>query len=153
MNIPTYQIECKKDGIRQNQDGLMKLTLALHPNDIPAQLYTDPMGQRYMMVLAPIGDDEQPLPVTPKAEKEPRAWKELSPVEQAGILATQSAFQSFAGAINSLVAPAEEHAAQYIRNYCGIQSRRELICTAAAQEKFKELCAKFYDWKNHGVAA
>ena len=57
----TQPIEVKKDGLRQVQDGTWKLSLTVHPEDMPTSLMQAPMGTRYGMALIEIGDDEMPV--------------------------------------------------------------------------------------------
>ncbi len=83
MTVPTLQMEVKKDGLRQMQDGTWNLSLKVHPNDMPVDLMQALMGTRYMCVIAQIGDDCQPsdvaehnMPMVPeevvKAHQKPR---------------------------------------------------------------------------------
>src|SRR5687768_25811 len=60
MMTLTYQMEIKKDALRQTQSGDTKVTFTIHPADMPQELYADQMGQRYMAVLVPLNDDETP---------------------------------------------------------------------------------------------
>lgn len=53
--------ECKKDALRQNQDGSWKLTVNIHPDEFPPSLTMNAMGQRYVCALVAIDDNEQPL--------------------------------------------------------------------------------------------
>lgn len=45
MTDNPHLFEAKKDGLRQTQDGLWKLTLTVLPHDMPAWLLSAPMGQ------------------------------------------------------------------------------------------------------------
>lgn len=53
MNVATearaaaLQVEVKKDGLSQLQDGSWVLKLKVHPTDMPPALLTAPMGTRY----------------------------------------------------------------------------------------------------------
>lgn len=55
-----YKFECKKDAMRQNQDGSWKATINIHPDEMDTNFLSDQMGQRYMAVIVPINDDETP---------------------------------------------------------------------------------------------
>ena len=50
--------EAKLHGFRKTQDGIV-VSFVLHPQDWPQQLALDPLGTRYMLAVAQIGDDEQ----------------------------------------------------------------------------------------------
>lgn len=51
--------EAKKDGLRQTQDGLWKLTLTVI--DLPSWLLTASMGTRLQVAVVEIADDETPV--------------------------------------------------------------------------------------------
>ncbi len=60
MTVPSVVCEARKVAYRQTKEGLV-VAFVIHPNDMPDALAVAPLGQRYMLALAAIGDDEQPL--------------------------------------------------------------------------------------------
>lgn len=50
--------EAKLHGFRKTQDGIV-VSFVLHPQDWPQALALDPLGTRYMLAVAQIGDDER----------------------------------------------------------------------------------------------
>lgn len=61
--------EAKKHAIRQTQDGWV-VSFIVHPNDMSSDFATAPLGTRYMVGFAAIGDDEQPIsPAGPSTQK------------------------------------------------------------------------------------
>ena len=60
MTVPSFHVEAKKIAYRQSRDGLV-VSFVIHPNDMPDALAVAPLGQRYMLALAAIGDDEKPM--------------------------------------------------------------------------------------------
>ena len=52
--------EAKKYAYRQSRDGMV-LSFILHPDDVPNELATAKIGQRYMIACAQIGEDERPV--------------------------------------------------------------------------------------------
>lgn len=60
MTIPSAHFEAKKHAYRQTQDGVV-ISFVVHPNDLNAALAVAPLGTRYMVAVAEIGDDEQPI--------------------------------------------------------------------------------------------
>ncbi len=60
MTVPSVHCEARKVAYRQTKEGLV-VAFVIHPNDMPDALAVAPLGQRYMLALAAIGDDEQPL--------------------------------------------------------------------------------------------
>jgi hypothetical protein len=60
MTVPAVHCEAKKVAYRQTKDGLV-VSFVIHPNDMPDALAVAPLGQRYMLAMAAIGDDEKPV--------------------------------------------------------------------------------------------
>jgi hypothetical protein len=82
MTVPSFHVEAKKIAYRQSRDGLV-VSFVIHPNDMPDALAVAPLGQRYMLALAAIGDDERPIPVVDQSH--------LSRVDNPGVGATPAA--------------------------------------------------------------
>lgn len=61
MSISAIHFEAKKHAYRQTQDGVV-VSFVVHPNDLNAAFAVAPLGTRYVLALAEIGDDEQPNP-------------------------------------------------------------------------------------------
>lgn len=75
-----YRMEVKKDALRQTQQGDVKVTFTIHPQDMPIQLYGDAMGQRFLCVLVPLSDDDSPrvsAPVASSAQAESQAGSKV----------------------------------------------------------------------------
>lgn len=155
-----YRMEAKKDGLRQTQTGDVKLTFTIHPQDMHANLYSDPMGQRYVLVAVPIDDNDSPLPPTvnsgpdnsvkaggkpvtdsSSAGREPRKWGDIPYVEQAGILSQDQRFWRYTQSDSA------ESAAQAIRLACGVKSRKEILPGTYAGRLFDDLCKGYQDFK------
>jgi len=60
MTVLSMHCEARKIAYRQSKDGLV-VSFVIHPNDMPDALAVAPLGQRYMLALAAIGDDEKPV--------------------------------------------------------------------------------------------
>ena len=132
-------IECKKDGLRQCQDGTWKLSLTVHPNDMPTSLMTAAMGTRYAVALVEIGDDEEPVEPVPQQDKPSgeaakerskggrRAWSELPPSQQAGMACRKPQFQLW---VKNKYASARmyrnDRTDEWLRDFFKIESRSEL---------------------------
>lgn len=72
-DIPTIQLECKKDGLQQLQNGTWKLSLTVNGEDMEKAIGTlgkAPMGTIYMVVLAEVGDDGKAVDRSGGEEKE-----------------------------------------------------------------------------------
>ena len=55
-----WKTEAKKYAYRQTKDGMV-LSFVLHPDDVPKEIATAPIGQRYMVACAQIDDHENPI--------------------------------------------------------------------------------------------
>jgi hypothetical protein len=61
MTVPASHCEAKLHGFRRTAEGVV-VSFVLHPAEVPQALALDPLGTRYMIALAQIGDDELPIP-------------------------------------------------------------------------------------------
>lgn len=161
-----YQIEMVKDSLKQVQSGAIKVTFTIHPNDMPPELYTDAMGQRYMAVIVPIGDNEEPRDrgitdpcSTPsdqgKGSDSPgRKWNELSYAERAGIRCSDERFHTFLSKdhqtvwleaankyINETMGKNKNTlvAGETLRNLCGVGSRKDILPATEAAMIFDDI--------------
>ena len=93
------RLEAKKDGLSQLQNGAWKLTLSVHPSDMPAAILSAAMGTRYVIAAVEVADDETPVLHTdePKAETgKPKSKRdERKPSAQAGIRCEEPGFDVF----------------------------------------------------------
>ncbi len=158
----SLQMEAKKDGLSQLQDGSWVLKLKVHPSEMPAALMMASMGTRFMAVLVEISDDETPVsPDEQKARDKPakdrRSWSSLPLSQQAAIRCDELVFQRFVGErldLNSqqtVVGP--DRAAAYVREHCGVTSRKSLDTLKPAGDLWRELDADFQFWLKHPEAA
>lgn len=129
----SYKFEAKKDALRQNQDGGCKLTININPDDMDFSLFAEPMGQRFMVVMVAIGDDEQP-----KERADKRKLGDMKKSNQAALLCDQKMFQEFMNALT------KEHADKLLKVKLGISSKSELD---NADYGFSELVKKYEAYK------
>ncbi|WP_331300320.1 hypothetical protein [Methylobacterium oryzae] len=171
-----YDIECKKHGLRQSQQGDVTVTFTMNPDDMPPQLYKDAMGQRYRMFLIPLNDDETPRVSASAASdrakgkggrelvsgspKPSERWHELSYAKRAGIFCGESRLpeylqshdrQAWNAALNTAAGEVDEAVAIYVRSACGVTSRADIDRDQQAREAFDRLHASFQAWDRHGV--
>jgi hypothetical protein len=145
MTIPALQFEVKKDGFSQLQSGAYKLTLTLNPTDLDDNgqgLLLDfikaPMGQRYMLGMAAIGDDEQPIASEPKKAGPPtQRFQDFPRAKQAALKCKEVAF------VEWLEEDGEEGAAMWVRAHCRVQSRAELDTNDEAGDLWDKLFATY----------
>ena len=110
MNSEDYvlKFEAVKTSFRQTRDGY-HLTLVLHPNDVPNELYTSWVGTRYQCVMVELNDQDRP-------------------VEREGVQ-TEDTYRHSPEAV----------AAIRIRHLCSIESRAELAHNELAREALETL--------------
>lgn len=146
------QFECKLDALRRNQDGTVKLTLTIHPDDFPMQLMTDPLGQIYVAVMVAKNDDGTPKVSSPPAKYQEKvepasstakSWKDLPYVQRAGMLAQDKDFQAHIGVAD------ERAAAEYIRRTCGVESRKDIEKSTDSMLAFEAMYNSFDIWRKY----
>ncbi len=69
--------EAKKYAYRQTKDGMV-LSFVLHPDDVPKEMATAPIGQRYMLACAQIDDYERTQLNQGPQPKSRRLWLGLT---------------------------------------------------------------------------
>jgi hypothetical protein len=76
-------------------------------------------------------------------------FHQLPPQTQAGILCTEVQFQNFAAAQSGFPNGffGESAAAEYLRQFCGIDSRRELETSERACRKLQVLRTEYDAWR------
>lgn len=170
-DILASHCEAKKHALRQTQDGIV-VSFVLHPNEVPAALQLAPLGTRYMLAFAEIGDDEKPVnrkegdapagsnptietapaPTVPnsshalaRARKPVAAEKRLA--QQAGILCADPVFQRYLLEHHMMLTQDEEGATLAVRMICGVSTRADIVPGTAAGSAWEALCSKFIAWK------
>mgnify|MGYP003113882662 FL=1 len=128
--------EAKKYAYRQTKDGMV-LSFVLHPDDVPKEMATAPIGQRYMVACAQIDDHENPIRprATTDAEKA-LARANLICRDETYIQWVRMNFYQWHVVDETL--EDEEYAAEVIRFICGIDSRSELKTNPEARERLNE---------------
>lgn len=80
-------------------------------------------------------------------------FDDLPYAQQAGILCNDDRFRHFVGArtIKSGVSVAASGCAEYVRQICQIQSRRDLNTSSDAQTRFHALRTEFDAWNGNRI--
>tara|TARA_R110000796_G_scaffold185232_3_gene301798 strand:+ start:668 stop:1108 length:441 start_codon:yes stop_codon:yes gene_type:complete len=131
----SYGLEAIKTALRQTKDGIA-ITLVVHPNDIPADLMSDPIGSRYMVGMARLDDDD--TIITPPSVRENNKI-----VNQAGMLCREDSFQDWLFNQGIIFEKTEAAAADAVRLHCGIKSRSELASNDDARKLWAEMLGEF----------
>ena len=137
----SYGFESIKTALRQTKDGIA-ITLVVHPNDVPADLMSDPIGSRYMVGMARLDDDD--TIITPPSVREANKI-----VNQAGMLCREDSFQDWLFDQGLIFEKNEEAAAIAVRQHCNIHSRIELASNKEAQGLWTDLLGEFESRGNH----
>lgn len=153
------QVEVKKDGLSQLQDGSWVLKLKVHPSDMPAPLLTAPMGTRYVAALVEVSDDETPISPHEQATrmrpaKDKKRWSELPLSQQAAIRCNELDFQTFIHErFAQDVDPDPAVAAEVVRERCGVRSRRDIDPAMYSGRQWQSIDADYRFWLQHRGAA
>lgn len=141
--------EAVKTSMSQSKAGTI-LRLAIHPNEVPANLHTDWVGSRYMVAMVKLNEQDEP-----EISVEQREVDKL--VASAGMLCRNPSFVEFLHAKNittydptgkyPTLTPDENGVAEALRNYLEITSRADIKTNSQAREKFKSLSEEFTRWK------
>jgi|TARA_R110000803_G_scaffold65533_8_gene126698 hypothetical protein len=121
--------EAVQSYMRKDVKGV-NLTLVIHPDDVPEDLFRQPTGSRYQVAMVLINDQEQPVMPKIKAEGQ-------KAVSQAGLLCREKSFWAFLGVFT------EEEAVKELKARLDIISRSELANNKIAREGFRELVNEF----------
>ena len=131
MTIPSVHTEAKLHAFRKTKDGIV-VSFVLHPEEIPDCLSLDPLGSRYILALAKIGDDEQPVEPPQRAASEkallkaPRPFHTLPVGSQAALACKEASFRAFLlGHIGRVVAN-EQEAGACLRQHFAVNSRADI---------------------------
>lgn len=131
----TVQCEVVKIGLNQDKNGHI-LKVAIHPSELPKDLVLDPLGTRYVMVLARLNDQDEVVQPQEKSEAD-------KIISQAGLLCRNKRFIIWLHNAGHSPEASEDGAVEAIRNYCEIVSRREFRTNEMARKRFNDLVAAF----------
>ncbi len=131
----TVQCEVVKVAMAQDKNGHI-LKLSIHPDDLPKDLVLDPLGTRYMIVLAKLNDQEEVIPPKEKSDAE-------KVIDIAGLLCRNPRFRSWMFHIGYSLSDDEKGAVEGIRNLCGVKSRADFRTDEEARNRFLDLKTEF----------
>lgn len=128
--------EAVKVALKQDRTGYI-LTLNIHPDDLDERILRDFVGSRYMVVMARIDENQQPL----------NRGEFVNPVKLAGILCKSKEFQLFLQDIGELFDITEKDAVEWLRQELKITSRSELKGNEEATRRLLQINEEFKQWK------
>lgn len=127
----TIQCEVVKIAMTQDKNGHI-LKVSIHPNDLPKDLILDPLGTRYVMVLARLNDQDEVVQPKEKSDGD-------KAIDIAGLLCRNKRFIDWMFDYGYSPERTETGAVEGIREYCGVQSRKDFRTSDEARRKFFEL--------------
>lgn len=131
----TVQCEVVKIGLNQDKNGHI-LKVAIHPSDLPKDLVLDPLGTRYVMVLARLNDQDEVVQPKDKSEGD-------KAVDIAGLLCRNKRFIDWMFDYGYSPERTEDGAKEGIRDFCGVKSRAEFRTNEDSRAKFNTLKSMF----------
>jgi hypothetical protein len=131
----TVQCEVVKVAMAQDKNGHI-LKLSIHPNDLPKDLVLDPLGSRYVMVLAKLNDQDEIETPKDKSDGE-------KVVDIAGLLCRNDRFIHWLFDSGHSIGDTQQDAIAAVRDICGVKSRADFRTDEAARTRFLEMKAYF----------
>lgn len=164
--------EAKKHAYRQTQDGIV-VSFVVHPNDVSAVLAVSPLGTRYMVAFAEIGEDGNPTGMastgqkpetirtgdalvadkTEPANKERKPFNTLRPSAQAGIRCGDDDFKWFLMDAFPVTAAKHKEVPNMVRAICAVTSRAELDSNEIAGMRWSIIEEKYQSWRTDRLYA
>lgn len=136
MSELAEHFEAKKYAYRQTKDGMV-VSFVIHPDDVPKEMATAPIGQRYIVACAKIDDYENPIRPQATTDGE-RA------LAKANLICRDTSYQRWVR-LNKDEWPFinqdlddQEYAAAVIRSVCQVSSRSELKTDEHARELLED---------------
>jgi hypothetical protein len=135
--ISAVHFEAVKISMNQTSDGIV-LKLAVHPDECPSSLMTDWVGSRYMVAMAKLDDQDQPVQSANDREIERM-------IDSCGALCRNDKFQTWILRGTDLDVN-ETNAVDVLRGQLGIRSRSEFKTNAYARSAFNDMREDFQQW-------
>lgn len=131
----TIQCEVVKIAMSQDKNGHI-LKVAIHPSDLPKDLMLDPLGTRYVMVLARLNDQDEVVQPKDKSEAD-------KAISMAGLLCRNQRFIDWMFDFGQSYSRDEAGTVDGVKTYCGIESRKDFRTDEDARRRFFALVELF----------
>lgn len=162
--MTAQHFEVKKHAVRQTADGWV-MSFVVHPADMSSEFAIAPLGTRYMLALAEIGDDETPAAPSSQPPKRKEGADDGTQSEagylggalrapgeravvRAALLPKDPMFRRWLIETKRADQDGEDIAIRYVRAACGVLSRAELATNGRAAANFKLMENTFWAWRN-----
>ena len=134
--IPTSSFEAVKIAMKQDRTGYI-LTLSVHPDEVPDEIYRDFVGARYQVVMVRLDEQGEPL--------DRNAFR--NPVKEAGMLCRDKGFIDYLFETSQIEEKSEKHASEWLKSECFIFSRAELKDNRLACARLWQIEEDYIKWK------
>lgn len=151
IRAAALRFEAVSLGLKKTNPGPV-LTLRIHPQEMPADLWDHSLGSRYVVALVRLGDDDQPEVKEPQQPEPPaeratarktvkQAWGEMKLSARAGIICGDPLFYDWSARLGLppgiTVNPSDPiTAANWLRRRTAVQSRKEYDTDNAAGQRY-----------------
>ena len=137
--IDACHFEALKMALKQDATGYV-LTLRIHPDELPEEIFRDFCGARYMVAMARINDDETHVVYRNRTK-------------EAGMMCRERLFWEFLSDYTELYVRDEPLAVKTLYDICEIKSRVELNNSPKAKKAFDKLMEEYdeYSRKKCGI--
>jgi hypothetical protein len=123
-----YGFEAVKTALRQTKDGI-SITLVIHPHDTPRDLINDHIGQRYMVGMGRLNEQDE--------IEEPESVREgKRAVVSCAALCRDTDFQTWIYDNGFVEEPTEDRVSDAIRLMLSVESRSELKTNEEARRRW-----------------
>ena len=131
--------EGQKIALKQDASGYV-LTLRIHPDELPEELFRDFVGARYGVAMVRINDDESVV-------------NYMNRVKKSGMLCKNRVFWDWLehkGYVNTKICT-EDVAIKVLYEICGISSRTELNGNKDATNSFDKMVKDYDEWSKKEI--
>lgn len=138
--METLNFEAVKIAMKQDKTGHI-LTLNIHPDEVPEELFRDFVGARYQVVMVRIGEDNKPMV----------REQQLAPdyVRMAGMLCRDKSFHLFLVDGGHTFEDTAEAATTWLKEWVGVTSRADIPKSQNAITKLLAIYEEFQAWKRN----
>lgn len=135
--MKTLQFEAVKMSLKQDKNGYA-LTLSVHPDMVPEELFRDFVGSRYQVVMVRINEDEQPMNRDHELKRDY--------VRLAAMLCRNKQFQKFLLESGQVFDESEEIATNWLKLELNVASRADIPNSQSAISRLISINQEFEEW-------
>lgn len=156
-------VEAKLTGHAKRSDGGLNLRFMIHPHGIPQALKDAAIGDRYVLALVEVDDNDQPVPIKNDATglvasrdggadtiglaAPPPALRDKRLAQQAGRCCKDPVFLRFLKEVRAINDDGD--APLFVRRFCAVDSRADILPGTEAGEAWDSLYSRFIAWRDH----